>query len=164
MSSIRLAQIWALLGFCLLLGYAVFRLFGHFLDSWSLEYHWYHWVLLAVNTFFMAYSEGYKGFQKSYSIKFAGRLKQLETIPSSVKLLLAPLFCMNYFAATKKDMILAYVLTVAIIVLVIVFSFIPQPWRGILDLGVVVGLTYGIIATILISIFSLFDFQQGSNT
>ncbi len=164
MLSIRLAQTWALLGFCLLLGYAVFRLFGHFQDSWNLEYHWYHWILLVVNTVFMAYSEGYKGFQNSYSIKFAGRLKQLETTPSTLKLLLAPLFCMNYFATAKKDMILSYVLTVAIIVLVIVFSFIPQPWRGILDVGVVVGLTYGIIATILISVSSLFDFQQDSNT
>ncbi|NVJ66804.1 MAG: hypothetical protein HWE16_09955 [Gammaproteobacteria bacterium] len=148
MFSTRLAQAWALLGFTAILSYAIYRLSGHFLTAWQMSFEWYHWLLLAINCVFMAYSEGYKGFQKSYSIKFANRLKALDQKPSFIRKLLAPLFCMNYFAASKKNMILAYILTIAIIILVIIFNQIPQPWRGILDAGVVVGLTWGLFTTI----------------
>lgn len=151
MNATKLAKYWAVLAFSLLLGYAVYRLFGHFLISWKMDYQWYHWLVLIVNTLFMAYSEGYKGFQKSYSIKFADRLRELEQNPSFVNKWLAPLYCMNYFSTSKRNLIAAYVLTVAIILVIIVFSYIPQPWRGILDFGVVVGLSWGILATLCLS-------------
>lgn len=152
MNSVKLAQFWAISGFTTILGYAIFRLFGHFLISWQMEYQWYHWFILILNIAFMAYSEGYKGFQKSYSLKFAKRLQELEQKPSFINKLLAPFFCMNYFSAEKKNLITAYILTIAIILLIIIFNHIPQPWRGILDIGVVVGLSWGILATLMISI------------
>lgn len=152
MFLIRLAQAWALAGFIAILGFAVYRLSGHFVVAWEMPLSWYHWLVLIVNTTFMAYSEGYKGFQKSYSIKFSNRLIELEQRPSATHLLLAPLFCMNYFDAKKKNMVLAYVLTIAITLLIIIFHYIPQPWRGILDAGVVVGLSWGIIATLVLAI------------
>lgn len=151
MNTTKLAQLWGILGFIAILGFAVYRLFGHFQLSWSMEYSWYHCLVLIVNTLFMAYSEGYKGFQKSYSIKFADRLRELEQNPSFVNKWLAPLYCMNYFSTSKRNLIAAYVLTVAIILVIIVFSYIPQPWRGILDFGVVVGLSWGILATLFLS-------------
>ncbi len=147
----RLAQIWALLGFITILGYAVYRLAGHFIVAWEFSFTWYHWLLLITNVVFMAYSEGYKGFQQSYSIKFSKRLNELPKKGWWAKVL-APLFCMNYFDAEKKNLLLAYILTTAIILLIIIFNYIPQPWRGILDAGVVVGLTWGIISTILLSL------------
>ncbi|MRX27595.1 hypothetical protein [Kangiella sp. HZ709] len=150
MSFVRYAQIWAILGFITILGYAVYRLFGHFLLSWEYEYQWYHWLILVGNTAFMAYSEGYKGFQQSYSIKFSNRLRQIESNPSIAIGLLAPLYCMSYFAADRRNILSAYILTFAIVLLIIFFSYIPQPWRGILDVGVVVGLSWGIIATFVL--------------
>ncbi len=155
MIAIRLAQAWALLGFIAILGFAVYRLGGHFLVAWDMPFAWYHWLVLIANTSFMAYSEGYKGFQKSYSIKFANRLKELEQKPTLIRQFLAPLYCMNYFSAIKKNLILAYVLTIAIILLIIIFNYIPQPWRGILDVGVVVGLSWGIMATIVLALKAL---------
>ncbi|MCS7471425.1 hypothetical protein NZK35_32665 [Stieleria sp. ICT_E10.1] len=32
--------------------------------------------------------------------------------------------------------------------IVVLFRFIPQPWRGILDFGVIIGLSWGIVATL----------------
>lgn len=104
----------------------------------------------------MAYTEGYKGFQKSYSQKFSRRAASLTTDAPLLHKLLAPFFCMNYFAADKKALKLAYILTSVIIGLVIAFSYIPQPWRGILDFGVVAGLSWGLIATVAICIKTVF--------
>ncbi len=146
-----MAQLWALTGFITILGYAVYRLAGHFIIAWDTPFAWYHWVLLIINTLFMAYSEGYKGFQKSYSIKFSNRLKELMQKPWWTKLL-APLFCMNYFDASKKNLLLAYILTIVIVLLIVIFNYIPQPWRGILDAGVIVGLSWGITATLILAL------------
>ncbi len=154
--SRRMVQLWALLGFIGILGFAIYRLSGYFYTAWQMQFQWYHWLALSINCLFMAYSEGYKGFQKSYSIKFANRLQELKQKPGLVPKLLAPLFCMNYFSAPKKDMILAYSLTLAIVLLIIIFNQIPQPWRGILDIGVVVGLSWGIASTLILGLKEIY--------
>jgi hypothetical protein len=59
-------------------------------------------------------------------------------------LLLAPLFCMGYFHATRKRMLTSIILTSAIIVLVLLVGLAPQPWRGIIDVGVIIGLGLGV--------------------
>ena len=57
-------------------------------------------------------------------------------------------YCMNYFGAEKRRMIVAWVATSLIVILIIIFHHLPQPWRGILDAGVVVGLSWGLLATL----------------
>lgn len=126
--------------------YAVIRLAGIGLESFDYEYRWYHWVLLAVNVGFMAYSEGYKGFQKAYAPRLAARMRYLRDHPTPVSALLAPLFGMGYFHTTRTRLIVSYGLTVMIVVFVYVAHQLPQPWRGILDIGVVVGLSWGLIS------------------
>ncbi|MCP4433050.1 MAG: hypothetical protein GY806_18915, partial [Gammaproteobacteria bacterium] len=39
--------------------------------------------------------------------------------------------------------------TLAIVVLILIFNQISQPWRGILDAGVVVGLSWGVISIVV---------------
>jgi len=56
---------------------------------------------------------------------------------------------MGYFHATKRTKIVAYSLTIGITLLVILVRLIPQPWRGIIDAGVVVGLTWGVLSLII---------------
>jgi len=41
---------------------------------------------------------------------------------------------------------MSYALTAMIICFIIIARMLPQPWRGILDAGVVVGLSIGIIS------------------
>jgi hypothetical protein len=143
----KLAVIWALAGFTALLGAALYRLSIIALDSWSSELDLVHYLVLIANLVFMAYSEGYRGFQKKFSPRFAERLLKLRDSGNSLQCWLAPLYCMNYFNAERRQLIVTYLLTLMIIVFIIGFKYIPQPWRGILDAGVVLGLTWGMIAT-----------------
>ena len=61
-------------------------------------------------------------------------------------LLLAPLFCAGYFGATVRLRRAVWIGTVLILLAVLLFNQLPQPWRGILDAGVLVGLVWGTTA------------------
>ena len=145
-----LGATWGLLGVIGLLAYAVYRLFWISVDAFSVPFNGLQWLLFIGNTLFMAWSEGYKGFQKSFSPKVASRARDLLDNPRAIPVLLAPLYCMHFFDTTRRQLIVTYALTVMIVILIIVFHMLDQPWRGILDAGVVVGLSWGIV-TILIS-------------
>jgi hypothetical protein len=58
--------------------------------------------------------------------------------------LLAPLFCMGLFHATRRRLMVAWISVVLIVGVVIAVRTVPQPWRGIIDGGVVVALIWGI--------------------
>lgn len=143
-----LSAFWGVSGFLLLLVYAVYRLALVALQALSGALTWYHWVVLLGNIAFMAYYEGYKGFQRGYSPRLVARASYLIEQWTPLRLLLAPLFCMGFFHAPKRRIVSAVVLTIVIIVLVSIFRQLPQPWRGVLDAGVVVGLAWGIVATL----------------
>lgn len=138
------AVIWGLGGVVALLVYAVMRLAARFVEALEYPFAWPHWLLLVVNTGFMAYAEGYRGFHKSFAPRVVARALTLPQTPSLSRRLLAPLFCMGYFHTTRRRLIGIYGLTAGIVALVISFRYLPQPWRGILDFGVVVGLSGGI--------------------
>jgi hypothetical protein len=53
---------------------------------------------------------------------------------------------MGYFHAAKKRKIVSYSLTSGIVVLILAVHHLAQPWRGIIDAGVVIGLVWGIIS------------------
>jgi hypothetical protein len=151
----KAGAIWGVLGVVILLLFAVYRLsliafdaFGHPLEIW-------HWMVLAINIIFMAHSEGYKGFQKAFSPRVVARAQAIITAPRIIRIVFAPLFCMCYFDATRKRKIVTYLLTLAIVVLIILFNQIPQPLRGILDVGVVVGLSWGITSILWFSFQSI---------
>lgn len=146
------AAAWGIIGLLLLLGFAVWRLGTHSIEAFQMPLNWLHWLVFIIFFVFMAYSEGYKGFQKSFSPRFAVRTKYLLRNASVIQLLLAPLFCMSYFHAPKKRIIATFTLTTMIIVFILSFRFVPQPWRGLLDAGVVAGLIWGMIASVLFCI------------
>ena len=59
---------------------------------------------------------------------------------------LAPVFCMGLIHATRRLLISSWILAVAVIVIIIAVRALPPPWRGIVDLGVAVALTWGVAA------------------
>lgn len=150
MSSIarHLGALWGVSGFVLLIGFAVVRLFEVFEQSLNETWNPLHWGVLVAFVIFMAYSEGYKGFHRSYSPRLAARAFYLAQSGSPIELALAPFYCMSFFRAPKKRIIVSFALTIMIIALVTLFHYIPQPWRGILDAGVVVGLSIGLASTL----------------
>ena len=144
----NIAAIWGLVGSCSILGMAIMRMVGHVREGFEYTLGWQHYALLVPWLFFMLYSEGYKGFQKGYSPRVAARAHYLKEHSTLVRAIFAPIFCMGFFHSTKKRKIVISILVVAITCLVIAFQYVPQPWRGILDVGVVLGLSWGVIATL----------------
>lgn len=140
------APIWGLVGISCLLGFAIYRLAPRAWEAIQNGLSPMQWTLLATWTLFMLYSEGYRGFQKKFSPRTAARVNYLSKSPSAVQTLLAPLFCMGYFGATRRVRITSTCLTLGIVLLVLLVSQLSQPWRGIIDFGVVAGLSWGLLS------------------
>ncbi len=144
----RLGAAWGISGVCLLISFAMYRLSGMAMNAFVVDLYWYHWLVLIANSVFMAYSEGYRGFQLAFAPRVAARARHLLNHPRLLHVLLAPLFCMGYFHTTRKRLIVAYGLLFGILVLILIYQQLSQPWRGILDVGVVVGLSWGLVSLV----------------
>ena len=55
-------------------------------------------------------------------------------------------FCFGYFGTTKAKQIVAFALTLLLICVIVLMGYVPQPWRGVIDAGVVVGLSIGVLS------------------
>lgn len=151
-----IGALWGFSGVVMLLLFAVFRLAHRAEEALDSTLSAGQWVFLVAFSLFMLIAEGYRGFQKKFSPRTAARVKYLYDHPNALRVLLAPLFCMGYFFATRKTRITAICLTLGIILLVVLVRFVPQPWRGMIDFGVVLGLSYGIISFGIFTIQALF--------
>jgi hypothetical protein len=150
-----IGALWGLMGVTLLLLSATMRLTPLALDAFSYHLQMTHWSALAIIVVGMAYMEGYKGFQKGFSPRVAARARYLRDHPRLLHAVLAPFFCMGYFHATRRRKITSISLTLGIIGLVLMVRLMAQPWRGIIDAGVVVGLAWGIVSLLAFSVQAL---------
>lgn len=136
--------IWGLAGVFLLLGNAVVRLVPITIDAFSYQWFWYHWLAFALTTLILAYAKGYRALQRSFSPRVAARARYLMDHPDLLRVILAPLFCMGYFGASRKRQIMTISVTAGIVILIVLARILQQPWRGIIDGGVIVGLVWGL--------------------
>lgn len=143
-----LLYVWAVLGVVLFLLQAVGRLVGYTLEALP-TLTALQWGIVGVWVPFMIWSEGHRGFYKRFSPVAVKRALWLARNPAPVRVIFAPFFAMGFFSATRRRLITSWGLTAAIAVIVVVVKQVPQPWRGIVDSGVVVGLLYG-TATVVI--------------
>ncbi|MEO7386955.1 MAG: hypothetical protein ABIX37_08480 [Gammaproteobacteria bacterium] len=134
---------WGIAGVTGVLVYAATSLGGYAVQALATGLEPLEWLLLAVNAAFMAWAEGYRGFQQRFSPRVAARALNLYQHPSAARLLFAPLFCVGYFGATARLRRTVWIGTGLIVLAVLVFNGLDQPWRGILDAGVMVGLLWG---------------------
>lgn len=141
---------WGAAGVVGICAFAIWRLSRYTLEALDLQFTALQWALLVVNIVFMAWSEGYRGFQLKFSPRAAARALYLYRTPTSrwVKVL-APLFCFGYFRATRRVRIVTWSVTAGIVVLVLLIHRLDQPWRGIIDAGVVVGLSWGVVSLLV---------------
>jgi hypothetical protein len=145
-----IAAWWGILGVVAFLGFAVFRLLPYALELTSYPLTWFHSLMIVISIVFMAHSEGYRGFQRSFSPRVARRAADLRAAPTALNALFAPIYCMGFYAASRRVMYTVYAITTIIVILVLIMRTVEQPWRGIIDAGVVVGLSWGTIATLLL--------------
>lgn len=140
---------WGIFGVIAFLGFAVFRLVPRVLEMSSFSLTGFQWLALLTFVPYMAYAEGYKGFYLNFSPRIIARANYLRQQQSIFLMILAPVFCMGYIYATRKRIITSCLVTSAIVGAVLLVSMAPQPLRGIIDAGVVVGLMIGIAAILL---------------
>ncbi|MFK7857171.1 MAG: hypothetical protein AB8B64_00010 [Granulosicoccus sp.] len=150
-----LAFYWGLGGVIALLAMAIVRLLAISIDAFSFSLTWTHWAVFITSVLIMAYAEGYRTFQKTWAPRVVKRAFQLQQQWTPFRLILAPFYCMSFFHATRKRRLTAWITTVCIVLLIVLMNRMAQPWRGLVDAGVVVGLSWGIACLILQAISQL---------
>ncbi len=141
-----LGYIWGIGGIVLLLSFAIVRLGGVALELDPGALQPQHWAVMLAWLIYMIWAEGYKGFHKAFAPRVVVRANYLADNPRISHLVLAPLFCMGYIHATARRRLLSVGLTTMIISFVLLVRLLPQPWRGIVDVGVVAGLVVGVLS------------------
>ncbi len=139
---------WGIVGVILFLLFAIYRLTPRMLEMSDYALNPAQWISLLIFVPWMAWTEGYKGFHKAFAPRVIARAVYLRGEKRPYLTLLAPMFCMGYIYATRKRKIVSWVLTMVIVGLVLLLRLMPQPWRGIVDAGVVTGLSLGILSLI----------------
>jgi hypothetical protein len=144
-----LSAIWGLFGVIAFLGYGVLKVSSFVQFNILQQMSFFQWTVLFCNVIFMAYCEGYRGFQQSFSPRVAARILYLSKSATFFNGLLAPLFCIGYFGSNQRRQITSLVVTLTIMLVIMVVSRFPQPWRGIVDAGVMIGLVWGMISLLV---------------
>jgi hypothetical protein len=138
---------WSLGGVVAMLSQAVVRLtepaLAPILDGTA---ETWHLALYVVSAVFFAYSEGYRGFHLRFSPRVVARAGLLAEQGRPLDKVLGPPFAMGLVGATRKRMIVSWVLVIGIIGIVMVVRGLPPVWRGMVDAGVVVGLGTGVLS------------------
>lgn len=139
----KLAAAWGVLGIVALLTQALVRLTPRAIEALQMDLGAVHWIVLAVWVVFMAHAEGYKGFHRKFSPRVVARAQTLVRSTSVLHRVLAPAYCMSLMHASRRGLVVAWCVVLGITALVAIVSQMSQPWRGIVDAGVVVGLGIG---------------------
>lgn len=135
--------LWGVGGVLLLLAKAIVGLGGMVRGAFDHELGPLHLGVAALWIAFMAYTEGYRGFQQRFSPRVVRRAVHLAQAPRPWLVLLAPAYAMGLVHATRRRLVASWALLAAIVALVLLVRTLDQPWRGIVDMGVVVGLGWG---------------------
>lgn len=151
--------IWGILGVVLLLLSGVYRVAPHAIEplrsAGSLL--WWQLALYAFSIVFNAYMEGYRGFHLRVAPRVVSRAHDLARHSRPIDVVLAPLYCGSFYGASRRKLVIRYVLFFFIVGVIIAMHYVPQPWRGIVDAGVTVGLGIGALSIVWTYFRSLSD-------
>ena len=145
------ASVWALGGVIATLAFPIYRLTPRVQEAFESDLSAIHWVFAVFWLFFMFYTEAYRGFYLKFSPCTVARAWHLSVERSPLQVALAPLFAMGFFHGSLRRLLKSWILTIAILSFVLILRYVPQPWRGLVDLGVVLGLAAG-TGTVLLEI------------
>jgi hypothetical protein len=150
-----IATVWGVLGVMLIVGEAVVRLAGFARAALAVGLDTLQWVVAALWIVLMAVFEGYRGFHRKFSPRVVARALHLGRAARPIDVVLAPLYCMSLYGASRRGVRAAWLLVVFIVALILLVRLLPQPWRGIIDAGVVAGLGIGLASMTYFSLRAL---------
>ena len=104
------------------------------------------WMCYASFAGFMAYAEGYKGFQTKFCPFVIKRARVLGETGNLLHKIFAAPFCMGLIHATRRRKILSWSLLVGIFGISQVAKRLSFPLNSIVDGGAVVGLSWGCLS------------------
>jgi hypothetical protein len=145
----KLIASWGVLGVLALLTQAIFRLGQRALEAHEHQLSTTQIVVYAAWVVFSLYGEGYRAFQLRFSPRVVARALFVGRSQNWLHAVLAPAFCMSLFHATRRGRIVAWGTVAMVVCLVLLVSRLPQPWRGIIDAGVVLALLWGAVAIVV---------------
>lgn len=156
----RLAALWGILGFVLLVGRGLWRLVPMASAAPFQDFLALHWVALALSLVLFGYGEGVLAIQKGYLPRLVSRAHQLADAPSWPYALLAPLYCMGLIGTDARTLGRSWGMVVAIVLMILGMRFVPTPWREIVLMGVVVALAWAMV----VSAVTAFQFMRDRAT
>jgi hypothetical protein len=146
---------WGIGGVLLLFLRAIWRMLGVTAELEVEALGMWHLVFAVLWTVFMAYSEGYRAFQLRFSPRVVKRALWLAQARRPWLALVAPMVCIGLVHATRKRLLVSWSIVTLIVCLIIGVRMLAQPWRGLVDAGVVVGLAWGVVAILGYTIHAL---------
>lgn len=149
--------LWGVGGVVLFLMMAVIRLLPVALEALRMELGPVEWGGLVLSVASLGYYEGYRAFQKAFSPRTVARARYIAEHPRPHFVLFAPAMAMGLFFATPKRLLVSWGVLLGVTGLVLVVRTLEQPWRGIVDAGVVVGLSWGTVSMILYWVLTIRD-------
>ena len=142
----KIIAVWGVGWVIWLLGRAVVRLTPIAIAPWQDEsMNATHKALYIAWLLFNGYAEGYRAFQKKFAPRVVSRAVYLAHHPTPLRLVLALPFCMSLFHAKRRQRIVSWTFIAVLILVIVAVRALPQPWRGIIDGGVVFGLGWGVL-------------------
>ena len=103
------------------------------------------WAILIVLTIAFVWGEGVRALQRRWIPGVYRRIDALRDETSMTYRLFAPLYAMSLIGAPRNRLARAWLGVILIIAAVLVVRALPEPWRGIIDVGVAAALTWGLI-------------------
>lgn len=99
-------------------------------------------------TVVIVYGEGYRAFGSVLAPRMAARLLHLADRGTPLQRALAPFHALSLFDTPPRRLLSAWVMLVGIVTIVLIVRKLPQPWRGSVDAGVVIALSWGTVAIV----------------
>ncbi len=142
-----ISRLWGLAGVVVLLVSAVWRLMPGWNEA-GVDHGAQTYIALGLLLPTMLYIEGYRGFYRGFAPRVVSRSKALADLKSWPYQLLAPLFCMGFIGSYQRRKVIVWIITMAIVGLVVWVKGLPQPWRWVIDLSVAVALLAGVLSVV----------------
>ena len=139
-----LIVVWALGGLLLTLVDPIYRLSLIALEGLTHpEVGPVHLAFAVAWSVFMVWAEGVRGFQRSFAPRSVARAFAFARSPRRWIVPLAPLVAAGLVDATPRRLAASWGVVAAVVVMVLGIRTFPQPFRGLVDLGVALALAYG---------------------